>query len=139
MIGSMQRATDTGDQLCQMFYGVVNLLRDTRIRNGVAGYWLGSGSGNTNAAVQAHRRFDQASIQAIEHIMQRALDEGVMSSDIPAHDMARTAVAVWEGIVLPLRVEPFEVVERLMLTLGKTYFRAHGAHHLADRLCPQTD
>ena len=137
VIGRMQRADNTGDQLCEMFYGVVDLLRDERIRNGVAGYWLGSGSLNTNAAIQAHRRFDLAAIQTIEQVMQRALDEGVMRSDISAHDMARTAVAVWEGIVLPLRVEPFEVVERLMLTLGKTYFRAHGAHQLADQLVPQ--
>ena len=137
VLKGMQAHASAGEQLQAMFYGVVDLLRDARIRNGVAGYWLGSASLNTNAAIQAHRRFDQSSIQFIEQIMQRALDEGVMCTDIPAHDMARTAVAVWEGIVLPLRVEPFEVVERLMLTLGKTYFRAHGADGLADRLSPQ--
>ncbi len=134
VVHSMSALDDTGEQLRQMFYGVVDLLRDPRIRHGVAGYWLSSNSLNTNAAIEAHRRFDEASIRAMTAVMQRALDEGVIKTDIPPHDMARTAVAVWEGIVLPLRVEPFEVIERLILTLGKTYFRAHGAPALADSL-----
>ncbi len=134
VLGRMQSTDDCGQQLCEMFHGVVDLLRDPRIRNGVAGYWLGSASLNTNAAIQTHRRFEDASIQAMEEVMQRALDQGVMDTDIPCHDMARATVAVWEGIVLPLRVEPFEVIERLILTMGKTYFRAHGASELAQRL-----
>ena len=130
----MQSVENSGQQLCEMFYGVVELLRDERIRNGVAGYWLGSASLNTNAAIQAHRRFDQASISAVETVMQRAIDEGVMNTDVPCRDMARSTVAVWEGIVLPLRVEPFETIERLILTMGITYFRAHGANDLATQL-----
>ncbi|MGJ8668247.1 MAG: TetR/AcrR family transcriptional regulator [Oceanococcus sp.] len=134
VLGRMGSVNDSGQQLCEMFYGVVDLLRDERIRNGVAGYWLGSSSLNTNAAIQAHRRFEQASIDAVESVMQRAIDAGIMHTDIPCNDMARVTVAIWEGIVLPLRVEPFEVIERLILTMGKTYFRAHRADALAKQL-----
>ena len=133
----MQSGHDCGQQLCQMFYGVVDLLRDPRIRNGVAGYWLGSASLNTNAAIQAHQRFEQASLQAMQKIMQQAMDDGVLNTRIPADDMARATLAVWEGIVVPLRVEPFAVIERLILTLGKSYFLAHGSTALADSLQPQ--
>lgn len=134
----MQQQADAGTQLQRMFYGVVALLRDPRIRTGVAGYWLSSSSLNTDAAIQAHRRFDAASIKAMQSVMQRAINDGVLQTDISADDMARTTVAVWEGIVVPLRVEPIEVIERLILTLGKTYFRAHGAPHLAESLTPDT-
>ena len=130
----MQRQDTVGEQLKNMFYGVVQLLRDTRIRSGVAGYWLSSASLNTDKAIAAHRAFDEASIRAMQAVMQRALDEAVMVSDISAHDMARTSIAVWEGLVLPLRTEPFAVIERLILTLARTYFRAHGAPRLADEM-----
>lgn len=134
VLGRMQRATRADLQLCEMFYGVVDLLRDERIRNGVAGYWLGSASLNTNAAIQAHRRFEEASIQAMQTAMQQAIDDGLLHTDMPCQDVARATVAVWEGIVLPLRVEPFEVIQRLILTLGQTFFRAHGAPKLAQQL-----
>lgn len=132
----MLKQADSGAQLQQMFYGVIALLRDARIRTGIAGYWLSSSSLNTDAAIQAHRRFDAASIQAMKSVMQKAIAEGVLDTDINADDMARTTVAVWEGIVVPLRVEPIELIERLILTLGKTYFRAHGAPALASSLNP---
>ena len=134
VVDPMLQSRDVGEQLQQMFRGAIELLRDPYIRNGVAGYWLSSNSLNTNAAIDAHQRFDAASIQALQQIMQRGIDQGILRTDIPAWDMARTAMAIWEGIVLPLRVEPFEVVERLILTMGKTYFRAHGAPQLADSL-----
>lgn len=137
VIAPMHQQTSTGEQLKQMFYGVANLLRDPRIRTGVAGYWLSSSSLNTNAAIEAHRKFDESSIRAMKTVMQDAIDTGLMVTDIPAEDMARASVAVWEGIVVPLRVEPFERIERLILTLGKTYFRAHGAAELAASLQPQ--
>lgn len=133
----MHRHSEVGRQMQQMFYGVVDLLRDPRIRTGVAGYWLSSSSLNTNAAITAHRRFEDASIQAMRSVMQRALDEGVLTTDIPVDDIARATVAVWEGIVVPLRVEPFEVIERLILTLARTYFRAHGAPALAAQMQPR--
>lgn len=121
-----------GAQLREMFFGVADMLRDARIRNGVAGYWLGSANLNTSAAIQAHRRFEEASISVMQDVMQRAVDDGELKTDMPCADIARATVAVWEGIVLPLRVEPFEVIERLIMSLGKTFFRAHGAPSLAD-------
>ncbi len=136
VLGAMQGPSDVGRQLQQMFYGVVSLLRDPRIRTGVAGYWLSSSSLNTNSAIEAHRRFDEASMRYIRTVMQRAIDEGIMHTDLPAEDIARATVAVWEGIVVPLRVEPLEVIERLILTLGKAFFRGHGATALADSLQP---
>lgn len=132
----MQGSDQPGEQLQDMFYGVVNLLRDPRIRSGVAGYWLSSASLNTGKAIAARRRFDIASISAMAQVMQGALDRGIMRSDISAQDMARAFMAIWEGIILPLRTEPFEVIEQMILTLAKTYFRAHGATALADTMAP---
>jgi TetR/AcrR family acrAB operon transcriptional repressor len=137
VVQRMVQQSLVGDQLQDMFYGVVDLLRDPRIRHGVAGYWLSSSSLNTNAAIEAHRQFEEASIQAMKTIMQQALDEHIIRTELPVEDIARATLAVWEGIVLPLRVEPFAVIERLILTLGKTFFRAHGAPALADSLTPQ--
>lgn len=131
VLDRMTAEDDLGEQLLQMFHGVIHLLRDPEIRGGVAGYWLGSNALNTDAAIRAHRAFDEAALAVLARCMQQARDAGVLKTTTETDDMARATLAVWEGIVVPLRVEPPAVIERLILTLGQAFFRGHGAPQMA--------
>ncbi|MDX1496605.1 MAG: TetR/AcrR family transcriptional regulator [Salinisphaeraceae bacterium] len=114
-----------GDKLLAVFHGIVALMRDERIKAGIAGYWLNPGSGVLDEASALQRDFEEQSARFIASIIQEGIDEGELVVEIPVEEMALAIISTMEAITLPLRrLSPDEILP-LVGSLAHTFFRAH--------------
>ena len=116
---------EPSDKLMAIFYGVVALMKDSRITAGIAGYWLNPGSGNLAEASRLQTQFENTSTRFIATVIEQAIEAGVLDLVIPIEEMAKAMSSTIEAIALPLRrMSPDEILP-LVGSLAHTFFRAH--------------
>ncbi len=118
-------ATSPGDKLMAIFHGVVALLRDDRIKAGIAGYWLNPGSGVLAEASRLQSDFERTSSQFIASVIEQGIAAGELDLVIPVDEMAQAMISTIEAIALPLRRLSPDEIQPLVGTLAHTFFRAH--------------
>lgn len=121
----MLKAGEPGEQLLAMFAGAVELLRDRRIREGVAGYWLEASTAELSEARRMQKRFEDGSSRLIADIIERGIQQDRFDFDIPASEMSQAIIATLEAIILPLRRLTLPQSIRLVATLAHSFFRAY--------------
>lgn len=117
---------DPGQKLMAVFQGMVALLRDPRIQEGVAGYWLNAATAELKEAGEMQERFETNAAQLIAAAIQQGIDLGELSFEISVDDMAQAIISTMEAIILPLRHMDADDSIRLISSLAHTFFRAHG-------------
>lgn len=116
---------DPGDKLMAIFQGMMALLKDPRIKAGVAGYWLDPGSGILAEASGLQRQFEENSARFIAEVIQQGIDLGELDFQISVEEMAQAIISTMEAIVLPLRRMSANEAMPLVGALAHTFFRAH--------------
>lgn len=107
------------------FQGMEVLLSDPRIRQGVAGYWLGIGNINLPAINDAQQEFERTTVKLIRDALQHATDKGVLDVGGDLDDLSRAITAIMETIILPLRQQTPEEVHRTLGVLARALLRAY--------------
>jgi len=107
------------------FQGMERLLRDPRIKAGVAGYWLGIGNASLPAINKAQQGFEQRTGEIIREALKRAMDQGLLNLGSDLDDMSRAIIAIMEAIILPLRQQSPDEVHRLVGVLARALLRAY--------------
>lgn len=120
----MLKETDPAEQLLLLFAGIVRLVRDPRIRGGVAGYWLEASTDKLTEARKLQGAFEAAAATLLAASIERAIAQQKMHFDIPAEQMARAVTATMESIILPLRHQSVAQSVQLVVSLGHTFFKA---------------
>lgn len=113
------------EQMLALFEGMAQLMRDRRIREGVAGYWLESSTAELAQARRAQKRFEQEAAQLVAGVIDRGVERGSLQFDTAAADMAQATISIMESIVLPLRRLSVPESVRLVSTLAHSFFLAH--------------
>lgn len=113
--------------MLSMFQGLEQLLKDPRITEGIAGYWLIPSSPETGPITAAVRAFEQTAVGTVRETLQSGQSAGLfdLGSDLEA--MSRAIIALVEAVVLPLRNESPQEVHLLLGVLARTLFRAYGS------------
>lgn len=121
----MQREHDPSARIMSIFEGMGVLLADSRVQEGVAGYWLQPSTADVPEALAAQAQFEETSARMIAQSIQAAVDSGQFDLSISVDEMAHAIIATMEAIVLPLRRSTPERSRRLIGVLAHTFFRAH--------------
>lgn len=107
------------------FQGMETLLRDPRIKAGVAGYWLGIGNASLPAIDKAQQAFERRTGQIVRHSLELGAQQRQLNLGGDLDDMSRAIVAIMEAIILPLRQQSPEEAHRLVIVLARALIRAY--------------
>ena len=121
----MQQERDPIKRLMLVFSGMGTLLSDSRVQEGVAGYWLHPSTAEVPEALAAQAQFEQTSARIVAQAIQEAVDAGQLDLQIPVAEMADAIIATMEAIVLPLRRNTPASSRKLVGVLAHTFFKAH--------------
>jgi len=132
----MQQEQDPLLRILGFFQGMELLLADTRIQQGVAGYWLGIGNTSLPAINEAQQAFEQHTTQTIRMALQHATDKGLLDIGGDLDDLSRAITAIMEAIILPLRQQSSDEVHRTLGVLARALLRAYSKD---DRLASVAD
>lgn len=121
----MQQEQDPLRRILGFFQGMELLLADPRIRQGVAGYWLGIGNTNLPAIDKAQRAFERHTAQTIRDALQYATEKGLIDIGGDLDDLSRAITAIMEAIILPLRQQSADEVHRTLGVLARALLRAY--------------
>lgn len=121
----MVRETTPSAQLMALFEGIGQLLVDSRIQAGVAGFWLEPNTAEVPEYRQILNRFDEAATALLAGIIRQGTEAGEFDFIIPVEDMAAAIICTMEALLVPLRRQGAEDSSRLISALAHTFFRAH--------------
>lgn len=121
----MQAQEDPLDAIVAMFAGLVALVADPRVEQGVAGYWLVPSRPEIDDLERAQRAFEKRSTEVIQSVLRRGADQGRFDFGGDLEDMSRAIMSIVEAIVLPLRHQSQEEVRANLGVLARTLFRAY--------------
>ena len=121
----MTRAEDPRGAMILLFNGALKLLRDSRIQQGIAGYWLEAGSITPQEVLEAHQNFNKKIIHVLEGILHAGAEQGAFHLDEPIERLAKTIVSTLEALMLPLRGQTLSEKDELVGVLAGIMFRAH--------------
>jgi len=114
-----------------LFRGVELLIEIPSIRSGIAGFWLLPSAPETVELAAAQRRFELASQQVVATTLQRGVEQGQFDLHGDLEDFSRAIIALVEAVViLPLRYQSHEEVQRILDVLARTLFRAYAKNGL---------
>jgi AcrR family transcriptional regulator len=121
----MRAESDPVRAVLAMFGGFEQLLKDPRVENGVAGYWLTPSGPSTEIFASAQREFEAASMRIIEDCLRRGVEQGRFDFHGDLEEMSRAIISLLEAVVLPLRHMAPQEVQRITGVLARTLFRAY--------------
>lgn len=121
----MQRCEAPLDAIVSMFAGLIALVADKRVEQGVAGYWLVPSRPEIGALEQAQRDFEARSTAVIQAVLRSGAAQGHFEFEGELEDMSRAIMSMVEAIVLPLRHMSQEEVRSNLGVLARTLFRAY--------------
>ncbi len=121
----MQREPDAILRILGFFQGMELLLRDPRIQEGVAGYWLGIGNARLPAINSTQQAFELQTSQIVREALELAMAQGSLDLRGDLDDMSRAIIAIMEAIILPLRQQTPDEVHRTLGVLARALFRAY--------------
>ena len=121
----MAREARPGLGILKLFEGLEDLLKDTRIQEGIAGYWLLPSSPESGAIHAAQRAFEAAAVDTVRQTLLRGQQAGVITLGTEIDDMSRAIISLVEAIILPMRHQDADEVHRTLGVLVRTLFRAY--------------
>jgi TetR/AcrR family acrAB operon transcriptional repressor len=121
----MQREPDAILRILGFFQGMELLLRDPRIQEGVAGYWLGIGNASLPAINSTQQAFELRTSQIVREALELAMAQGSLDLRGDLDDMSRAIIAIMEAIILPLRQQTPDEVHRTVGVLARALLRAY--------------
>ncbi|ULQ45807.1 TetR/AcrR family transcriptional regulator [Flagellatimonas centrodinii] len=123
----MAQESRPGLGILRLFEGLEDLMKDPRIRDGVAGYWLLPASPEATPILHAQRTFEAAAVETVRATLERGQQNGVISLGVEIDDMSRAIISLVEAIILPMRHQAPDEVRRTLGVLVRTLFRAYAA------------
>lgn len=136
VIEPMRAEADAVLAIVAMFEGLEKLLRDPRVENGVAGYWLVPSSPETQRLVAEQRAFELESQIAIREVLATGTQQGSFDLGEDLEDMSQAIIALMEASILPLRHQEPDEVHRMVSVLARTLFRAYAKPAALKKLAP---
>lgn len=121
----MRDAADPVTGTILMFRGLEQLVREPRMENGIAGYWLVPSTAETEPLFQAQRQFEADSQAVIQDVLRRGTEQGHFDLAGDLEDMSRAIISLIEAVVLPMRHMQREEGHRMLAVLARTLFRAY--------------
>lgn len=121
----MRQEEDATRSILALFTGLAQLMEDTRVMDGIAGYWLGSNRTLLRQAEEVQRQFEESAFNVIRGTLQRGVEQGLFDFEDDLEQMSRAIIALIEAIVLPLRPQSTEEIHQLLGVLARTLFRAY--------------
>ena len=121
----MRRETDGVTRILALFTGLGRLLRDPRVTQGVAGYWLMPSRPETARILAAQRAFDAACVETMRETLRLGVAQGRFDYKDDLDEMARAIIALVEAVILPMRQQSAEEVTRILGVLARSLFRAY--------------
>ncbi len=121
-------ALNTGSpstRVTSLFSGVEDLMSDSQINAGVAGYWLDPSTSDLPEARKVITDFEGESTAILERLIRDGVQSGDFDPSIPVEDMARALHSIIETVVLPMRQQSPEEVRRHVNALSITFIRAY--------------
>lgn len=121
----MSRSDDPRGSMILFFNGALKLLREPRIQQGIAGYWLESGSIAPQEVLESHQRFNQKITRVLEKVLSDGAEQGAFHLEEPVERLAKTIISTLEALLLPLRGQSLSEKDELVGVLAGIMFRAH--------------
>ena len=121
----MRAHGDGVTRILMLFTGLGRLLRDPRVTEGVAGYWLIPSGPAAAPIVKAQRAFEAACVDTMKETLRLGVEQGRFDYKDDLEEMARAIIALVEAVVLPLRHQAPEDVNRILGVLARSLFRAY--------------
>ncbi|MGH8441454.1 MAG: TetR/AcrR family transcriptional regulator [Nevskiaceae bacterium] len=121
----MRAQRDGVTRILALFTGLDRLLRDPRVTQGVAGYWLIPARPETAPILAERRVFEAACVETMKETLRMGVEQGRFDYKGDLDDMARAIIALMEAVVLPMRQQAPEEVHRTLGVLARALFRAY--------------
>ncbi|MGQ0585817.1 MAG: TetR/AcrR family transcriptional regulator [Gammaproteobacteria bacterium] len=121
----MRAQHDGVARILALFTGIGALLRDPRVTEGIAGYWLIPSRPETAPILAAQRKFEAACVEAMRDTLRLGVEQGRFDYKGDLDDMARAIIALMEAVVLPMRQQAPDEVHRTLGVLARALFRAY--------------
>ena len=123
----MRAQSQSVPRIMALFTGLAQMLRDPRIAQGVAGYWLVPSRTERDTFLHAHRKFEEAARATVIETLRLGVEQGRFNFGDDLEDMARAIILFVEALVLPLRhLKPADI-SRMMGVYARTLFRAYAS------------
>jgi len=121
----MRAQGDGVTRVLTLFTGLGRLLRDPRVTEGIAGYWLIPSRPEAAQILKAQRAFDAACIDTMKETLRLGVEQGRFDYKDDLEEMARAIIALVEAVILPMRRQAPEEVQRILGVLARSLFRAY--------------
>lgn len=121
----MRTHDDGVTRILMLFTGLGRLLRDPRVTEGVAGYWLTPSGPEAAPILKAQRAFEAACIDTMKETLRLGVEQGRFDYKDDLEEMARAIIALVEAVILPMRHQTPEEVHRILGVLARSLFRAY--------------
>jgi TetR/AcrR family acrAB operon transcriptional repressor len=121
----MRGENDGVTRILMLFTGLGRMLRDPRVTQGVAGYWLVPARPETEQVARAQRAFEAACVEAMRETLRLGVAQGRFDYKDDLDDMAHASIALVEAVILPMRQQSAEEVQRILGVLARSLFRAY--------------
>lgn len=121
----MRAQSDGVARVLLLFTGLGRLLLDPRVTTGVAGFWLVPSGPETRAITEAQTRFEADCFETMRETLSLGVKQGRFDYKDDLDEMARAIIALVEAVVLPLRHQRPEEVQRVLGVLARSLFRAY--------------
>lgn len=121
----MRAQSDGVARILMLFTGLGQLLRDPQITSGLAGYWLMPARPETRSILAAQRAFEQQCFVTMRETLSLGVQQGRFDYKDDLDELARAIIALVEAVVLPLRHQTPEEVQRILGVLARSLFRAY--------------
>lgn len=121
----MHAQTDGVARTLNLFTGLGRLLQDPRVTTGIGGYWLIPSRPETAHILKAQRGFEAASVEVMKETLRLGVAQGRFDFRDDLDEMARAIIALVEAVVLPLRHQTPDEVQRVLGVLARSLLRAY--------------
>ena len=121
--------------LTELFRGMLRLVLDRRIREGVAGYWQLPVNEEAVVAQEVRTRFEEEASFLLSLVIRKGIEDGELDFKVQVEDMADAIISILETIILPLGRQDNDKIARMTGALAYTFFKAHARDpETADRV-----
>lgn len=126
----MRAEQDAVKAILALFQGLERLVRDRRVQNGIAGYWLIPSTPETASIISAQRAFEAAAMSTVKSALEKGREQKKLDVGSELDELARAIITIVEAGVLPLRDQDPDQVHRTLGVLARTLFRAYASPDL---------
>lgn len=121
----MRAHGDGVTRVLMLFTGLGRMLRDPRVTEGVAGYWLVPSRPEAAQILKAQRAFEAACVDTMKETLRLGVAQGRFDYKDDLEEMARAIIALVEAVILPMRRQTPDDVHRILGVLARSLFRAY--------------